>query len=353
MARVIDEVKWMTEALQLARRGQGRVEPNPMVGAVLVRDGRVVARGLHERFGEAHAEVNALADARRRGVDVRGATMAVTLEPCSHHGKTPPCAEALVAAQVGRVIVGTGDPDPRVSGRGIACLRAAGIAVDVGVCEAEARELVAPFVKRVTTGLPWVIVKWAQTLDGRIATSTGDSKWISNEQSRRFVHELRARVDAIVVGVGTAIADDPALTARGVEVKRAALRVVIDPRNRLPRTAKMLHDAGPPVLVAGRDIPFAGGDPEPVLRWLAQERGATNVLVEGGATLVGSLFAHGHVDQVLAFIGPKLLGDERAVGAVRGLRVERIARATPLLLRAVERFGDDVLLDYRAGAGDN
>lgn len=351
MAAVKPETQWMTEALELARRGEGHVEPNPMVGAVLVRRGEVVARGYHEQFGGPHAEIVALDDAMRRGVDPSGATMVVTLEPCCHHGKTGPCTEAIVAAKVARVVVAATDPDPRVSGQGIEALRAAGVKVDVGVCQAEARELIGPFIKRTRTGLPWVIVKWAQTLDGRIATYTGDSKWISNAESRRFVHRVRARVDAIMVGVGTAVADDPQLTARDVEVKRRAVRVVVDPNGRLPSKAKMLNDDGPAVVIAGKGVPFdisgGGGDLEPVLRYLVQRHDATNVLVEGGAGLIGSLFEHGHVDQVLAFVAPKILGDERAPGAARGLRVDHIAQAHPLQLRTCHRLGDDVLLDYR------
>ncbi|MCC6679529.1 MAG: bifunctional diaminohydroxyphosphoribosylaminopyrimidine deaminase/5-amino-6-(5-phosphoribosylamino)uracil reductase RibD [Phycisphaeraceae bacterium] len=353
MVHVTGEELAMRAALDLARTGRGAVEPNPMVGAVLLREGQVVAGGFHQRFGGPHAEIEALADAERQGIDPAGLVMAVTLEPCRHHGKTPPCTDALIAAKLSRVLVAMLDPDPRMAGQGVAQLSQAGIPVDVGICEAEARELNSPYLKRTTTGLPWVIVKWAQTLDGRIATHSGDSKWISNDQSRKRVHEVRARVDAIMIGVNTAIRDDPALTARDVEVKRRALRVVIDPNGRMSENARMRHDRGPRVITAGRsgDVPFSapigGGDLRPVLHYLVEHYHATNVLVEGGATLIGSLFVHGHVDQVLAFIAPKLLGDERAIAAAHGLRIERIAEAHPLQLRTVERFGDDVLLDYR------
>ncbi|MEM6854761.1 MAG: bifunctional diaminohydroxyphosphoribosylaminopyrimidine deaminase/5-amino-6-(5-phosphoribosylamino)uracil reductase RibD, partial [Planctomycetota bacterium] len=276
------------------------------------------------------------------------ATVCVTLEPCSHHGKTPPCADALVAAGVARVVVAAVDPYHEVAGRGIERLRAAGIEVDVGVMEAEARRLNEAFIKRVTTGLPWVIVKWAQTLDGKTATATGHSKWISNETSRARVHQLRGRMDAIMVGVGTAIADDPQLTARPPEasdVKRVARRLVIDRSGRLPADAKMLHDGGPPVSVLS-------GDLRDELRKLADD-GVTNILVEGGATLVGALLQDNLVDQLLVFTAPKLVGDAAALPAVQGLACATMDDALPLELVEVERLGDDVLLDYRVGTPTN
>src|SRR5262249_36407913 len=195
----VDE-KWMQRALELAERGRGYVEPNPLVGAVLVRDGLLLGEGWHERYGEAHAEVNALAAA---GVMARGATLYVTLEPCCHYGKTPPCTDAILRAGVKRVVAAMEDPFTQVAGQGAARLRAAGVPVEVGVCEAEARRLNAPYLKLLRTGRPYVHAKWAMTLDGKIATRTGDSKWISNEASRRIVHELRGRMDAIIVGIGT------------------------------------------------------------------------------------------------------------------------------------------------------
>ena len=336
------EAAWMERALELASRGLGMVEPNPMVGAVVVKDGRVVGEGWHERFGGAHAEVNALADCRSRGVEVRGATVVVTLEPCCHTGKTGPCTEALIGAGVSRVVVATVDPDPRVSGGGIKRLREAGVEVEVGVCEAEARRLNEAFLKRATTGLPWVIVKWAQTLDGRTATATGHSRWISNAASRAEVHRLRGRVDVVMVGVGTVIADDPSLTARPPEasdVKRVARRVVVDRSGRLPPEAKLLRDGGPAVTVLD-------GDLREGLRQLAAE-GVTNVLVEGGATLTGALFDAGLVDQVLVYVAPKVVGDAAAVPAVRGLTCATMGEARGLALVDVRRLGGDVALDYR------
>ncbi|MEL7087356.1 MAG: bifunctional diaminohydroxyphosphoribosylaminopyrimidine deaminase/5-amino-6-(5-phosphoribosylamino)uracil reductase RibD [Planctomycetota bacterium] len=337
----------MNHALNLAERGRGRVEPNPMVGAVLLRDGEILGEGYHRAFGGPHAEANALADARSRGHDPAGATMVVTLEPCSHIGKTPPCAEALIAAGVARVVVAMVDPFPAVAGRGIEKLRAAGIGVDVGVGESAAHRLNEPFLKRVATGRPWVIVKWAQTLDGKTATATGHSQWISNESSRAVVHELRGRVDAVMVGVGTVIADDPLLTARPPApgmVLRQARRLIVDRSGRMPADAKLLHDGGPPVTVIDGDL----GDG---LRRLADE-GVTNVLVEGGATLVGALLKAQLVDQLLVFTAPKLVGDAAALPAVQGLSCDTMDEALPLKLVDVRRLGDDVLLDYRVAAAE-
>ncbi|MCS6853005.1 MAG: bifunctional diaminohydroxyphosphoribosylaminopyrimidine deaminase/5-amino-6-(5-phosphoribosylamino)uracil reductase RibD, partial [Gemmataceae bacterium] len=215
---------WMARALELAERGRGHVEPNPLVGAVVVRDGQIVGEGWHQRYGEAHAEVHALNAA---GDAARGGTLFVTLEPCAHHGKTPPCTEAVVRAGIRKVVAAMLDPYCEVAGRGVAQLRAAGVEVELGVGEAEARRLNAPYLKLLTTGRPYVHAKWAMTLDGKIATGTGDSKWVSTEASRRRVHELRGRMDAIIVGRGTVRADDPQLTARPAG-PRVALRVVLD-----------------------------------------------------------------------------------------------------------------------------
>ena len=365
----------MYQALALAEQGRGLVEPNPMVGCVLVKDGHELGRGYHEKFGGPHAEVNALQDAIRRGESVQGATAYVTLEPCSHFGKTPPCADTLVEAQVARVVIAMVDPDKRVSGRGIERLRESGIEVVVGVCQQQARQLNEPFTKRATTGLPWVIVKWASTLDGKTATHTGHSKWISSPASRRLVHDLRARVDAVMVGVGTVLADDPQLTAREVELKRVARRVVVDPELRMPPQSNLALGAepgDPPVTVgictdvyngpSQRVKDYAEGgisfmplprrenqflEIEPLLKHLADAHNATNVLVEGGAALVGSMLDQGLVDQVLAFVAPKLLGDERATPAITGQLRDTIDESTMLELRDVQRIDDDVLLDYR------
>lgn len=365
----------MYQALALAEQGRGLVEPNPMVGCVLVKDGHELGRGYHEQFGGPHAEVCALQDAKRRNESVHGATAYVTLEPCCHFGKTAPCADALVESHVARVVVAMVDPDQRVAGRGIERLREAGIEVVVGVCQQQAQQLNEPFTKRATTGLPWVIAKWASTLDGKVATHTGHSKWISSPASRAMVHDIRARVDAVMVGVGTVLADDPQLTAREVEVKRIARRVVIDPELRMPRQSKLAlgsEDGDPPVTVgicaevyngpseriqdyADHGIAFMPLprlenhylEVEPMLRHLAEAHNATNVLVEGGAALIGSMLEQGMVDQVLAFVAPKILGDERGTPAITGQLRDTIDESTMLELRDVQRIDDDVLLDYR------
>ncbi len=331
----------MARALSLAERGLGFVEPNPMVGAVVVLEGRVVGEGWHRRFGGSHAEVEALGDARRRGHDVRGATCYVTLEPCAHVGKTGPCAVALREAGVARVVAAMEDPYVEVSGGGFAILKEAGIAVEVGDGWVAAQRLNRSWLKRLRTGLPWVIAKWAQTVDGKIATRTGDSQWISNEASRERVHELRARVDAVMVGVGTAVADDPSLTARGVEVKRVARRVVVDPKGRLPKTAKLLNDGGPEVVVVD--------DPERGLRRLVEEHEAANVLVEGGSRLMGSMFEAGLIDEVWVFVGPKMLGDAAGLSAVTGAERAVMGEAKGLVLEGVEAIGGDVLVRYVVG----
>lgn len=284
-----DDEIWMRRALSLARLGIGHVEPNPPVGCVLLCDGVVIGEGYHRKFGHAHAEVDAIRDAQERGADPRGATAYVTLEPCSHFGKTPPCCQALIAAGVARVVAAIGDPSPHVSGQGFAALRSAGIVVDVGVLEDEARHLLGPFLKRLDSGLPWVIAKWAMSLDGKLATHTGHSQWISGPAARQIVHQVRGQMDAIVVGIGTALADDPALTARLPESSsssaadpcchtqvataspssepgrvvvpapvptvsippRRATRVVIDRHLRLPLTSQLVRTAGQiPVLLA-------------------------------------------------------------------------------------------------------
>jgi diaminohydroxyphosphoribosylaminopyrimidine deaminase/5-amino-6-(5-phosphoribosylamino)uracil reductase len=233
---------FMRRALDLARKGLGEVEPNPMVGAIIVRDGRILGEGWHQKFGGPHAEVEALSAAKTAGRDVRGATMYVTLEPCSHHGKTPPCTSAVLAAGIGRVVVAMEDPDEHVRGRGLAQLREAGVEVKCGLCEAEARELLAAYIKLRTRRRPWVICKWAQTADGYLALPAGEGRWISGEQSRQKVHELRACCDGICVGSGTVLADDPLLTNRSGR-GRQPVRVVLDARLRTPSDSRLIATA--------------------------------------------------------------------------------------------------------------
>jgi diaminohydroxyphosphoribosylaminopyrimidine deaminase/5-amino-6-(5-phosphoribosylamino)uracil reductase len=361
---------YMSRALVLAALGQGRVEPNPMVGCVIARGGQVVGEGFHERFGGPHAEIVALAAA---GEHARGATAYVTLEPCCHLGKTPPCTDALVRAGVKRVVVAVQDPFPQVNGGGIAQLRDAGIECDVSVRASEANWLLAPYRKLVTTGRPWVIAKWAITLDGKLATRSGDSQWISSEASREVVHQLRGRVDAIVVGSGTARADDPLLTARPADhadLKRIATRIVVDSAASLPTAGRLVQTAHDiPLLVAasesadasvceqlsaaGVEVVRCAGDTHAArLQALLDELGRrrmTNVLVEGGGKLLGTLFDIRAVDEVHVFIAPKIVGGETASSAVGGAGIERMADALKLADISIEELGGDVYVHGRIG----
>ncbi len=349
---------WMRRALDLAERGRGHVEPNPLVGAVVVRDGRLLGEGWHQRFGQAHAEVNALAAA---GEAARGSTLYVTLEPCCHHGKTPPCTDAILRAGVRRVVAAMQDPFPAVAGKGSALLRAAGVEVEVGVGAAEARRLNAPYVKLLATGRPYVHAKWAMTLDGKIATRSGDSRWISNEESRRRVHQLRGRMDAILAGIGTALADDPQLTARPPG-PRTAVRVLLDSKGRLPPAGRLVGTARQtPVLVVtaaappekaallrerGCEVlalPAADGrvDVEALLAEMGRRR-YTNVLVEGGAGVLGSFLDTGAIDEVHVFIAPCLAGGAAARTPIAGRGVEKIAEALRLDQWHFEDAGGDL-----------
>jgi diaminohydroxyphosphoribosylaminopyrimidine deaminase/5-amino-6-(5-phosphoribosylamino)uracil reductase len=337
----------MQRALELAERGRGHVEPNPLVGAVVVRDGGIVGEGWHEQYGKAHAEVNALAAA---GEAARGGTLYVTLEPCCHHGKTPPCTGAVIRAGVKRVEAAMLDPFPQVQGAGLARLREAGIDVQVGLGEAEARDLNAPYVKLLATGRPHVHLKWAMSLDGKIATRSGDSKWISGKASRSWVHALRGRMDAIIIGSGTAVADDPLLTPRPPG-PRTPMRVVVCSAPVLALESQLVRTAREaPVLIAVQHgaqsehaqalraagcevLPLAGPSAQLAVDQLLEELGRrrlTNVLVEGGSRLFGSFLDARAIDEVHVFIAPILLGGAGALPAVGGNGVDKIAEALQL-----------------------
>ncbi len=353
---------YMRRALALAGQALGRVSPNPAVGAVLVRDGRVVGEGFTRPPGGPHAEVVAL---ERAGEAARGSTLYVSLEPCRHQGRTPPCTEAIIAAGVAEVHMAILDPDPNVSGRGRNELAAAGIAVQLGECEEEARRLNEAYIKHRTTGLPFVIAKFAASLDGRIAAASGDSRWISGPQSLQWAHEQRATVDAIMVGVNTILVDDPRLTARpgGQESERQPLRVVIDSGGRTPASANVLQGPGRALIAtsdrsnpswrqalegAGAEVLVLPGDGDsldlrPLLKALA-ERGVLSLLVEGGGILLGSLFDQGLVDKVQVIMAPLIIGAVEAPAAVAGQGAHRLAQAWRLREVAVERLGDDILI---------
>jgi diaminohydroxyphosphoribosylaminopyrimidine deaminase/5-amino-6-(5-phosphoribosylamino)uracil reductase len=355
-----DDCRHMARALELARRGEGRVEPNPMVGCVLVWDGTVVGEGWHRQFGSPHAEVDAL---RAAGELARGATAYVTLEPCAHTGKTPPCTQALLQASVSRVVIASRDPNPRVAGGGLEQLAAAGLAVESGVLAADGASLIAPFQKLVTRGLPWVIAKWAMTLDGKLATHTGDSQWISGEASRAIVHQLRGRVDAIMVGRGTVEADDPLLTARPAGARKA-VRIILDSQASLSLESQLVRTCGEaPVLVAasaqappencrrllkcGVEVwQSAALDSSTRLAKLLEELGRrqmTNVLVEGGAQVLGALFDLQAIDEVHAFIAPTLIGGPGA-SPIAGVGRTLMAKAARLAQLKIEQIGNDAYI---------
>lgn len=352
----------MSHALALAARGLGRTWPNPAVGCVLVRGGRIIGRGWTQPGGRPHAERRALDQAG----DARGATAYVTLEPCAHHGQTPPCADALIAAGVARVVTALTDPDPRVAGRGHARLRAAGIPVTEGVLETEARRLNAGFLKRVTMGLPFVTLKLATTLDGRIATASGESRWITGPEARRFVHLLRLTHDAVMVGSGTARADDPDLTARDIGAPHQPLRLVIDrslshsPDSRLGHSAHahpvwLIHGPGVSENRRGAwqstgatllSCPEDSGhlDLRAAFRLLA-DRGLTRILCEGGGTLGAALIRAGLIDDLIQITAGKLIGAE-GVPCLGPLAPAPLAAAPAFQLADQRPLGADVLTHW-------
>jgi diaminohydroxyphosphoribosylaminopyrimidine deaminase / 5-amino-6-(5-phosphoribosylamino)uracil reductase len=331
-------------ALRLARKGSGRTSPNPLVGAVVVRGGQVVGAGYHQKAGGPHAERIALAQAGRKA---RGATLYVSLEPCNHTGRTPPCTEAILESGVKKVVFGMEDPNPRVAGGGGSYLRSRGIEVAGGFLERECRELNEVYLKWVTTGLPFVTLKAALSLDGKIATRSGDSQWISNEQSRAKVHRLRSRVDGILVGIGTVLADDPLLTPRGSrKIIRTPLRVIVDPRLRIPLSARLFSDPGPVLIAAaegapkkktaalqrkGVDLVFfpeQGGrfELKALLAYLGRKE-VTDLLVEGGSEIFGSFLSEGLADRFWLFYAPLLIGGQSAKGMIGGRGVATVAEA--------------------------
>ncbi len=382
----LDQV-YMERALRLALRGQGLVEPNPMVGCVIIREdydntpgsdgdaqfseeggALVVGEGWHQRYGEAHAEINAL---KMAGELAKGATMYVTLEPCSHQGKTPPCVDAIIESGVKRVVVAMVDPFPEVNGAGIEKLKAAGIEVEVGVCGESARELNLPYLTRLEKKRPWIIGKWAMTLDGKIATRIGSSYWISSEEARLRVHEWRETVDAILIGSRTAMEDDPKLTVRlpeGREPKRIPTRIVVDSGGTLSVFSELALTARdvPLLLVFGPNTPKgkkefweskgaevmvidAPTHEQRLLLLLTQlaERGMTNVLVEGGGELLGHFFDLELMDEARVFVSPKVIGGSEAVVAVGGVGRELMRKAATLRNKKIEMIGPDVLISGR------
>ncbi len=369
-----DDARLMAQAIRLAERGLNTTHPNPRVGCVLVRDGAVVGEGWHERSGDPHAEVLAL---RNAGDAARGAAAYASLEPCSHHGRTPPCVDGLIAAGVSRVVAAMTDPNPLVSGKGMEILAAAGIETAVGLLEAEAKALNPGFCKRMATGLPWVFSKLAMSLDGRTAMASGESRWITGPEARRDVHRLRARSSAILTGIGTVLADDPFLTARyspplpkgegdqAIEVERQPARVVVDSRFRLPPSAKLLTQPGRKLIIgleteadaaerlreAGAEIYLlpAGLDERVDLNAVMELLGQlefNEVMVEAGATLNGELLRDGLVDEWVVYLAPCVLGD-RGRGLFHLPGLERMADRYEMSLQDVRRVGQDLRMVLR------
>ncbi|HUW18965.1 MAG TPA: bifunctional diaminohydroxyphosphoribosylaminopyrimidine deaminase/5-amino-6-(5-phosphoribosylamino)uracil reductase RibD [Sedimentisphaerales bacterium] len=362
--------KYMQAALKLARRGIGSVEPNPAVGCLIVKANQTIGKGWHKKFGGPHAEVNALEDCRTLGVNPKGATMYLTLEPCSHHGKTPPCTDAIINSKVAKVVVATIDPSEHARGRGVRQLRRAGIEVKTGVCETQARLLNAPFIKFAATGRCWVILKWAQSIDAKVAyvdkaSHAGERSWISNETSRKDAHKLRRRAQAILVGINTVLADDPLLTARPGRGRQPA-RVVLDTSLRIPLDCRLLAAAQKvPVLVltSARTVQENPQAAEAVrqkgaellifpdtpgrsnLHFLMDElskRRIAQLLVEGGPRVITSFFTEHLADEVCVYIAPKLLGGRGTVDLAAAMA--GLSEVSGLCYVDIKRLGNDVRL---------
>lgn len=351
---------YMREALRLAENARGRTSPNPLVGAVIVREGRIIAAGWHRKAGTEHAEIHAL---RMAGELARGATLYVTLEPCSHYGRTGPCVRAVIEAGIRRVVAAMVDPNPLVGGQGIKLLEEAGIETECGILEEEARRQNEVFLKWVTTRTPFVWLKLAMSLDGRIATAGGESRWITGEASRQCGHVMRDQVDGILVGIGTVLADDPQLTARLSGGGHNPCRIVLDSQARTPLSAKILRDSAAPVLIAvtdtapaervmalkqaGAEILCCGAGARVDLQRLMQqlgEREICSLLVEGGGTVNFAFLQAGLIDKVTAFLAPKLLGGRKALGAVAGEGFLHLTDAVELTDVQLEPLAEDICL---------
>ncbi len=352
------ETEYMRRALELAKEGMGRTNPNPMVGCVVVKDGRIVAEGYHEKYGEFHAERNALTRCRE---DLTGAEMYVTLEPCCHQGKTPPCTDIILERGIGRVYVGSMDPNPKVAGRGLEILREHGVHVETGILERECLELNEIFFHYITSGLPYVAMKYAMTLDGKIATHTGDSKWVTGEEARRHVHLLRKKYSAILAGIQTVLQDDPMLNCR-VEEGVDPVRVVCDSGLRIPlesrivktageiktivactvdqgEKAEKLRRAGVELLLCGRDTV----DFQELMRILAGRK-IDSVLIEGGGTIHGTALKSGMVNRIYSYIAPKLIGGKEARSPVEGSGYPLMREALPVTDLEILELGSDICI---------
>jgi diaminohydroxyphosphoribosylaminopyrimidine deaminase/5-amino-6-(5-phosphoribosylamino)uracil reductase len=350
-----DDEKFMCLAIELARKAKGRTSPNPMVGAVIVKDGEIVGTGYHQKAGTPHAEIHAIRDAGEKAKD---ATIYVSLEPCSHYGRTGPCTQAIISAGLSRVVMAMMDPNPRVNGKGKSILESHGISVTNGILENEARKLNEFFIKYITTGLPFVILKTAMTLDGKIATHSGKSKWITSEDSRKLVHQIRDEVDAIMVGIGTVIKDDPSLTTRLLD------GIILDSHARIPLDSKILNlNSNAKTIVAITSsapqerieqikqhadiLTISEKDGKIDLQELMKKLGQmeiTSVMIEGGADVNASALKAGIVDRVMFFIAPKLFGGKDAPSPIGGDGIDEPSEAIKLKDMSVERIGEDILI---------
>lgn len=353
---------YMKRALDLAKKGAGHTSPNPMVGCVVVKDGRIVTEGYHERYGEFHAERNALT---RCEEDLTGAEMYVTLEPCCHQGNTPPCTDIIIERGISKVYVGSMDPNPKVAGKGVKILQEHGIEVETGVLEKECLALNEIFFHYITTGMPYVAMKYAMTLDGKIASCTGDSKWVTGERARHHVHELRKQYSAILAGIGTVLADDPMLNCR-IEEGVDPVRVVCDSSLRIPLSSQLVKTAGDiPVIVAyakenpekekallqaGVELISAGRDGRVDLAVLMRELGKRkidSVLVEGGGAIHGSLLKSGLVQKIYCYLAPKLIGGREASSPVEGDGFSRMKDALQVTEMEILSLGEDICISGR------
>jgi len=358
---IFDDNYYMGIAIRLARKGIGKTSPNPMVGAVIVANGKIIGKGYHKRCGDHHAEINAINSVKR---NIKGSTFYITLEPCSHYGRTPPCVDALIQENPERVVVGSLDPNPEVNGKGIKILRSKGIKVDVGIRESECRQLNEYYFKFVKTGMPYITVKYAQTLDGRIATKSGDSQWISSEASRRYVHHLRSINDCIMVGAGTVAADNPQLTVRHVKGKNP-FRIIVDSTLRISIKSSVLADLNSHLTIiattsSASDVKMAAVKKQGVQVWVVKKerngrvslrdllrklgkREIMSVLVEGGSEIITSLLKAGLVDKMIIPIAPKIIG--KGLEAIGDLNINKINKAIRFSSFKTMKKGDDIIFE--------
>ena len=359
----MDDEKYMRLALRLAIKAKGRTSPNPLVGAVIVKDNRIIGKGYHRRAGKPHAEINALDMAGERA---RGATLYLNLEPCAHFGRTSPCTKKIISSRIKEVVVAMIDPNPLNYSRGVKELRKAGIEVKVGILEEKAKKINEAYITYITTRKPFVILKTAMSLDGRIATKTGDSKWITNESSRKYVHKLRSEVDAVLVGIETVLKDDPLLTVRSPKskVQSQPIRVVVDSRARIPLGAKILNQESPTIVATTKFaskrkiealrkkevkvLIIRDRNKKVNLKELLKKLGEleiTSLLVEGGGKINASFLENDLVNKILFFIAPKIIGGEEALTPVEGEGIERIKHTTKLKNISIKRFREDMLVE--------